>query len=186
MLLVSPDVKYLQLFRRFAKDYRNFEDSEKASAYGRGSTEFSEYVQSLRLAADGIGLPDDQVPYHTYWLIDHDAMVGVARIRPVLTPISERDDGHIGYDIAPSQRRKGYGTALLRLVLREARQHGLSTIILTCLSSNLASRKIIEKCGGVLLEVVADGETGQPLCRYKIEVFERRDEGGRFLTSTMT
>jgi predicted acetyltransferase len=169
MFLTEPDLRYAGPFKRLVEDYRRAGDAERVAKYVAGESDFAAYVRSLQLAARGVALPKGQVSYHTYWLVDDEDIIGVVRVRPQLTPEAERNDGHIGYDVAPSQRGKGYGAALLRLALVEARGLGLGRIVVTSLTANIPSRRIIERCGGRLIDVVTDDETGQPLSRYELE-----------------
>lgn len=168
--LVEPDPSQADAFRNFVDDFlrRGEPDATRASKYLAGKTDFDAYVQSLRDAAHGIGLPEGQAPYRTFWLIADETLIGIVRIRPVLTPDALRTDGHIGFDIAPAERRKGYGTAMLRMALGEARRLGLDSVIVTCLATNVPSKRTIEKAGGRFIEVVTDEETGQSLLRYEL------------------
>lgn len=60
--------------------------------------------------------------------------------------------GHIGFNVPPSKRRRGYATAALAAILPEARRVGLPYAELTTTPDNLASQRVIEKGGGVLVE----------------------------------
>lgn len=60
--------------------------------------------------------------------------------------------GHIGYSVVPWKQRRGYATAALGLLLPRARSRGLPYVEITCDPGNLASRKVIEANGGVLVE----------------------------------
>src|SRR5262249_42813370 len=126
------------------------------------------FVETLQLAARGINLPAGRLPFHTYWLIDGGEIVGMSRLRPRLTPQAEKDDGHIGYDVALSHRRKGYATALLRMMLFEARRFGLERVIITCATSNVASQGVIGKCGGRFLGETTDDDDGHAIYRYEL------------------
>jgi len=94
----------------------------------------------------------------------------VSRLRPELTPALEIQGGHIGYDVAPSVRRRGYGTQLLRLTLPRAREAGLSKVLLTVDSDNVASIRIIASNGGRLEFDGYVGSLGRVIRRYTIEV----------------
>jgi predicted acetyltransferase len=178
MFLTPPDAKYAKSFRRYVDDYRWAGDAERVSKYAAGASGFPAYLESLRLATRGIDLPEDRVPYHTFWLIDGGEIVGISRLRPQLTPKAEKNDGHIGYDVAPSYRRKGYGTALLRMVLVEARRLGLGRVIVTCAVSNIPSQGVIEKCGGRLLGEAIDDDDGHAIRRYELATLECSLEPG--------
>ena len=58
--------------------------------------------------------------------------------------------GHIGYDVRPSFRGRGHATRMLKDALTVARSLGITTALLTCDVDNMASRKVIERNGGVL------------------------------------
>ncbi len=92
------------------------------------------------------------------WMVDdHDDYVGSVALRHDLTPFLLREGGHVGYSVRPSARRRGHATAALRLVLPLARDRlGLVRVLLTCLETNTASRRVIEACGGVHEDSVAD------------------------------
>jgi len=91
------------------------------------------------------------------------------RLRFWLTPSLEVEGGHIGYDVRPSSRGRGFGTAALGLVLPEARCRGLERVRLTVDSDNLPSIKIIERNGGVLSGDALSEKTGKPIKQYWID-----------------
>ncbi|MBR1863094.1 MAG: GNAT family N-acetyltransferase, partial [Ruminococcus sp.] len=54
-----------------------------------------------------------------------------------------------GYSVRPTQRRKGYATEMLRLVIETAKGLGLEELHLSVESDNLPSVKTIVRNGGV-------------------------------------
>ena len=52
--------------------------------------------------------------------------------------------GHIGYDIAPSFRGRGYGKQMLKFALIEAKKLGITKVLITANEDNYASRRVIE------------------------------------------
>jgi predicted acetyltransferase len=66
-------------------------------------------------------------------------------------------------------RRLGHGTALLRLVLIEARAQGIERVRVTCDDDNIGSIKVIERNGGVLSGHGTSTKTGKPIRQYWIE-----------------
>jgi predicted acetyltransferase len=168
MRLITPDLSLGQAFQRYVDDYRRDGDAGRIAKYEPGVRDFPAYVEFLRGAVNGIGLSEDSVPYHTFWLVDGDEILGIVRIRPRLTPTGERNDGHIGYDVAPSHRRKGYGTQLLRTALTQARKLGLDRVIVTCATTNIGSQRVIDNCGGQFLGEVFDEDDDRMVRRYEL------------------
>lgn len=93
--------------------------------------------------------PDGYVPSTTLWWVRDDRYLGRVAIRHRLTPQLCEVGGHIGYDVRPSARRRGHATAMLRGALPVARELGIESALVTCDVDNLASRKVIERNGGV-------------------------------------
>lgn len=133
-----------------------------------------DYVELLRKQkanSRGEDLPPGRVAETVFFLVrDGRYLIGSSRLRHTLTPSLENEGGHIGYDIRPSQRGKGYATLLLSLVLDEARRLGLSGVLVTCDEVNTASARVIEKNGGILINKVTAEEGGQLVRRYWIEL----------------
>ncbi len=117
---------------------------------------FPEYLEVLQQAETEplAGM----VPASQYWLVSAGGLyLGDVDIRHHLTDSLRRFGGHIGYKIRPSQRRKGYGSLILRLGIRQARQRHIGDILITCDEDNIGSAKIIESNGGILLDRIDNG-----------------------------
>ncbi len=106
----------------------------------------------LRAAAEraGIELQPGRVACTTWWLVAGDEYLGRISVRHELTDALRVIGGHIGYDVRPSRRREGLGTRMLELCLPHARALGIDPAMITCDAENIASRRVIERCGGVL------------------------------------
>ena len=78
---------------------------------------------------------------------DNDKLIGVIDLRHELNDYL-KDFGNCGYSVRPSERRKGYATEMLRLILRRAHDIGLNTVQLSVEISNEPSVKTIIKNGG--------------------------------------
>jgi predicted acetyltransferase len=89
------------------------------------------------------------VPATTLWWMSGTDYFGRLAIRHRLTPLLLEAGGHIGYDVRPSARRRGYATAMLRAALPIAHSLGIDPALITCDDDNVASRRVIEANGGV-------------------------------------
>ncbi len=128
-----------------------------------------EYLERVRKDALGEDLPEGFVPSTTYWLMEDGEYIGHVNIRHRLTPALERLGAHIGYAIRPSWRGKGYGTQMLRMALEKARSLGVERVLITCDKDNIASRKVIEKNGGVFRDEIEVEGRSTPTLRFWIE-----------------
>ncbi|MEU2032776.1 GNAT family N-acetyltransferase [Nocardia amamiensis] len=118
-----------------------------------------QYLSMLEDYRQGINLPDGIVAATFLVATVDDQIVGRASIRHTLNDALRRRGGHIGYTVLAQYRRRGYGAAILRHSLIIARAIGIDRVLLTCHDTNLASRRIIESCSGVLesVELCTDG-----------------------------
>lgn len=112
---------------------------------------FADYIAALLAEA----LPDTPrpqgiVPSTDLWWIRDDVYLGRVSIRHTLTHRLRDSGGHIGYDVVPSARRQGHATAMLAAALGVAADLGIAQALLTCVPDNVASRRVIERNGGVL------------------------------------
>ncbi|MGW4326005.1 GNAT family N-acetyltransferase [Nocardia sp. NPDC004573] len=118
-----------------------------------------QYLSMLEDYRQGINLPDGIVAATNLVAAVDNQIVGRTSIRHTLNDALRRRGGHIGYAVLAQYRRRGYGTAILRHSLTIARAIGIERILITCHDTNLASRRIIESCGGVFesVEPCTDG-----------------------------
>jgi predicted acetyltransferase len=115
----------------------------------------------------GIDLPENRVR-GAFLAADVDGqLVGRASIRFELNDFLAARGGHIGYGVLPEFRQRGYATAILRESIVIARNEGVGAVLVTCDDSNVASVKVIERCGGVL-EGIVFGDDGVGFRRYWI------------------
>lgn len=90
------------------------------------------------------------VPNTTLWYVEGEYFLGRLAIRHRLNPFLRELGGHIGYAVRPTARRQGHATAMLAASLPVARAIGLDSVLVTCDTTNIPSRKVIEAVGGVL------------------------------------
>ncbi|RYU14134.1 GNAT family N-acetyltransferase [Nocardioides iriomotensis] len=93
--------------------------------------------------------PDGWVPATVKWIVEDDEYVGRVSLRHRLTPDLLTWGGHIGYGVRPSARGRGAATYALRAMLEVAGGRGIARALVTCDVDNEASRRTIERNGGV-------------------------------------
>jgi predicted acetyltransferase len=93
--------------------------------------------------------PRAYVPFTDLWMADGDEFLGRISLRHELNAVLHEWGGHIGYSVRPSARRRGHATAALEAMLRVCAERGIDPVLVTCDSDNVASRRTIERAGGV-------------------------------------
>jgi len=91
-------------------------------------------------------------PQTVLWWTAGDEYIGRLSIRHRLTPHLLYHGGNIGFEVRPTARRRGHATRMLAAALPLAADLGISPARLDCDVANVASRRVIEKNGGVLDE----------------------------------
>ncbi|HMA36578.1 MAG TPA: GNAT family N-acetyltransferase [Chloroflexia bacterium] len=170
VLLLTPPAEEYQA--SFLQAVGEFQAENRYTEYDAATlaADFGSFVRQLRDRVDRTRLPPGRVPETVFWLIDGVEFIGRVSLRHELNSWLSRYGGHIGYEIRPTKRRQGYGTAALRLVLPEARALGLTRALITCDADNIGSRRIIEANGGQFENAVALDGTPVKRLRYWIDL----------------
>jgi predicted acetyltransferase len=128
-------------------------------------------------AGDPITLPDGttvpRLPGYRRWLWDGEFCGSIGlRWQRGTEALPPHCLGHIGYAVVPWKQRRGYATSALREVLREAKAEGLRFVEITTDPDNVASRRVVEANGGVLVEefVTPVSLGGKREFRYRVHV----------------
>jgi predicted acetyltransferase len=159
--LVSPTDDLREPFLDMAREYVSTKDEID---FTDALVNFSTYLE--RTALEQRGLRAGRMPCSHFWLLDGPTVLGTSRVRHRLTPELQREIGHIGYDIRPSQRGRGHAPTLLRLTLDRARDLKLSGVWIICDTDNIPSVATAERCGASFHDELISERTGLPIRRY--------------------
>jgi predicted acetyltransferase len=171
--LEQPDVKYKTSFIAAVRE------SQAANNGARDilrldpnnlKNDFASYVQGQLRLDDPTHLEPGKVLDSEFWLVDNLEFIGRVALRHELHERLRLHGGHIGYEIRPSQQRKGYGTLILKLVLEKAQEIKLERVLITCDVENLGSRRVIEANGGELEGEFQLDFYEKPIRRYWINL----------------
>jgi len=169
LYLAMPERSHRRAWKQLKREF-DHDDAVHFALY-QGSKTYRQFLRKWRNFHEGRRLPKDFVPGTKFFLVEegNPKILGVIDIRHRLNDSLLVRGGHIGYAIAPSERRKGYATEQLRLALEKCREMGIGTVLITCDKENAASAKVIQRNGGVLEDEreLSDGRVFQ---RYWIEV----------------
>jgi predicted acetyltransferase len=169
--VVVPGLRYHQSFLGALQEYhREGLHTELQPQLLNSQVKFRQWIEDARDAGIRGEAPveRDRVPHRVYWWVAGEHYLGRARLNLRLNEELTEFGGHVGYDIRPTARGRGHATALLRATLQIARDAGIASALLTCAPDNHASRRVIERNGGVLQDISPAGrlrywcQTDQP------------------------
>jgi len=169
MKLILPSIKYKNSFLDALEEFH----AEGKELFYNPTEIDADFDAGIEKANERMsGVPKEQrVPDTLFWLVDNGEFIGRVSLRHTLNERLKEYGGHVGYYIRPSEQGKGYGTQALRLAIEEAKKLGLKKILVTCDEDNIGSRKVIEKNGGVLQDVIKTPlNDNRPLMRWWIDL----------------
>lgn len=146
LVFPRPDLKEAALrYRQECFDNGEFEIN------GDGGLDHADSYEAwlLQIQADLTRDEGGFVPATTYFALMDGEVVGTLQIRHKLNDYLLNQGGHIGYGVAPSKRRQGIATAMLRQALVICDGLEIHRVLITCDRDNIASAKTIEKGGGI-------------------------------------
>jgi len=164
LCLVQPAMEHKERYEEMMDEWENFGGRINPGAMRRYSKKLGRKVSYEHWL--GWMEEDRKETQRLYFLMQEERILGAISLRYQSMGI----DGHIGFGIRPSERRKGYATRMLELALPLMKEYGQNPVIISCAKENVGSARTIQRNGGKLIEEVDDeGELTQV---YRIELEE--------------
>jgi predicted acetyltransferase len=174
--LVEPSLLNLQgfehaLMRGWSPDPRRQQDKPfvetELRALRQDRQAFLTRLAAGEVVATSVANRDPQrLTIQPFWIWD-GAFCGCITFRylPGTMQLPLHVPGHVGYSIVPWKQGRGYATQALRLLLPIADRAGFVKISIICNEDNLASKRVIEKAGGVLCREGTDPSDSPDITR---------------------
>ncbi len=152
--LIRPSMEHKQQYEEMMDEWESFGGRLNPGALSRYSytrkmyVTYEEWLKWIQA--------DRQAGQELYFFMKGSFILGAISIRRRCNEV----DGHSGYGIRPSERRKGYAVKMLSMALPIMKEYGINPVIITCAKDNCGSAKTIQHNGGIYIrdEVDEDGE----------------------------
>ena len=172
MLLMEPTMAYARDIEAYRQEFLDIEGSMDGCGSLRRCATAQEWIEKSLAGKDPACVEPGRVPATQFIYVREadDKVVGMLQLRHCFNPYLEKYAGHIGYSVRPSERRKGYATAMLRDALPHCKALGIRDVLISCLTDNEGSRRTILANGGVYESTVHEPEMDRDLERYWIHL----------------
>lgn len=151
IILVRPTLEWQEKALAYRKEH--FQQGEMiicGSELFDKTESYEEWLTLVTRNADPKTVSENWVVTDTFFAVrkGDNRIIGMIDLRHTLNEFL-KDLGNCGYSVRPSERRKGYATEMLCKLIGEARAAGMKDLQISVEKENTASRKVIEKNGGV-------------------------------------
>lgn len=170
--LTFPSKEYEKEAFGFIQEFLEYNSEINGTGGLNRYDDYDEWLLKIERDLDLSNIPEGKVPANTYFLIrkSDNIIIGMINIRHKLNEFLLKEGGHIGYAIRPTERKKGYGTIILKLALQKCRELNLDRVLITCDKINLASAKIIKNNNGILENEIFSETFSETIQRYWIRL----------------
>jgi predicted acetyltransferase len=150
--LILPTKEYEKQAFEYIHEFIEYNSEINGAGGLQRYDNYDEWLLKLKKDLDLANIIEGRVPANTYFLIRtmDNKIIGMINIRHKLNEILFNAGGNIGYSIRPTERRKGYGTLMLKLGLQKCKELNLNKVLVTCDKKNIASARVIQNNNGIL------------------------------------
>lgn len=170
IFLVKPLIEHIRGYEEMVMEYEKAGERVHPGTLRLRGLNYEGLLKQLQEYSIPEKCPSYLVPSDTFFLVDDsDRIIGAITIRHYLNEQLFKFDGNIGYGIRPSERRKGYANAMLRMALERCKDMGMEKVLITCNKGNISSAKTIMANGGIFENEIPE-ENGNIVERYWINL----------------
>lgn len=168
--LIIPDITYAKQIKEFRQEFLDFDSSLDGCGALKQLKNPKAWIKETEKYLKPETVPEGKVQATQFLYIreEDNYLLGMIQVRHTLNEYLEKFAGHIGYSVRPSERRKGYATVMLSIVLPFCKDLGLEKVMISCTDQNTGSRKTILNNGGVYESTVHEPDKNVNLERYWI------------------
>lgn len=151
MILIKPSEEYIEEIRNYRQELLDHGGPSHGDSGLRKFDDLYAWISHCRLMEYKETIPNPNLVEAEQWMLvrkNNPYILGMINFRHYLNDYLAEYGGHIGYGVRPSERRKGYGKTMLQLCLERCREYGLTKVLITCKTDNVASKRTILSCGG--------------------------------------
>lgn len=149
--LVRPTIQLKEQALEYREEhFKNGEKVINGSELLDQIENYEEWLSSVTLNTDSRTVNENWVVTDTFFALrkKDNRIIGVIDLRHTLNDFL-KDFGNCGYSVRPSERKKGYATEMLHLLIGVAKEIGMAELHISVEKTNIGSIKVIEKNGGV-------------------------------------
>jgi len=166
--LVLPDSSFRERYLDMMEEWLAFGGRLNPAALRNNGAPYETWLHWMDGDRYENSCPEGAVPQTLYFAVCTDGrLLGAVTIRAHLDEKFMLDGGNVGYGVRPTERRKGYAKAMLRLALEKLAESGVHDVLLTCAEDNIGSENTMRACGAVYENTIVN-ESGGRVKRFRI------------------
>ena len=149
ILLLAPTPEMAEAALEFRQEFFDAGESIiNGSALLDLTPRYADWLAQVQANSRAETVSPDWVRSEVYFAVRaaDSRLVGIIDLRLELNDFL-RDFGHCGFSVRPTERRRGYATAMLRLICRRAGELGMPHLQLSAEAANAPSLRTIERIG---------------------------------------
>lgn len=125
LILEVPDETHQLEYRRIIHRWKKLEDNIQPALMRRGNTPYERWLEYCEDDRKTGSMLSTHVPCTLYFALNEQRKI----VGSIVLNHEDTERGHLHVGIVPWHRGKGYGTAMLALVLKECLKKGIRKVI---------------------------------------------------------